>query len=131
MTKTRLSILFILGISFVVFCGATGGCSDANVVSMNISTAADNFEINRRVVFYNGITGEYILQIEGRCSIDPSDKKLTVTVKTGDNEYKKHYLGISDNVTYFAEQIDSVKANPYHYRVIFKPSAIIPSVEIK
>lgn len=131
MTKTRLSILFILGISFVVFCGATRGCSDANVVSANLSTAADNFEINRRVVFYNGITGEYILQIEGCCSIDPVDKKLTVTVKTGPQEYKKHYLGLSDNVTYFAEQIDSAKTDPYRYRVIFKPVAILPSVEVK
>jgi hypothetical protein len=127
----KISTLAIAGISFTCFLGATKGCSDANVVSENISTAADNFEINRRVVFYNGITGEYILQIEGRCSLDPSDKKLTVTVKTGDNEYKKHYLGISDNVTYFAEQIDSVAASPYHYRVVFKPSIIVPSVEIR
>lgn len=28
-------------------------CSDADTASKNLSTAADNFEINRRIVFYN------------------------------------------------------------------------------
>lgn len=43
------------------------GCSDADIASQNISKAADNFEISRRIVFYNGITGEYMLSIEGAC----------------------------------------------------------------
>lgn len=132
MKKTTIAIAIV---AFFLFSGSKGsaGCSDAEVVSKNISTAADNFEINRRVIFYNGITGEYILTIEGRCSIEPDSvsKKLMVTCKTGENEYKKHYLGLSDNVTYFAEQVDAVKASPYHYRVIFKPAAIIPAIEIK
>jgi hypothetical protein len=110
------------------------GCSDADVASQNLSTAADNFEITRRIVFYNGITGDYILQIEGLCSLgnyDTSGVELSVTCKTGENQFKKHFLGLSDNVTYFAEQIDSAHADPYHYRVIFKPSVIIPDIEVK
>ena len=107
--------------------------SDANIASKNLSVAADNFEITRRIVFYNGITGEYILTIEGRCSLgnyDPAGE-LSVTCKTSDNTYKKHFLGLSDNVTYFAEQINGASVDVYHYRVIFKPSAIIPDIEIK
>lgn len=106
---------------------------NADVVSRNISYAADNFEINRRVVFYNGITGEYILTIEGLCSLGNYDSSLRMSVvcKTGRDTYKKHFLGLSHNVTFFAEQIDSVKANEYHYRVTFKPSVIIPDIEIK
>ena len=47
------------------------GCSDdASIASRNLSKAADMFEIERRVIFYNGITGGYILTIEGRCSIE-------------------------------------------------------------
>lgn len=34
----------------VVVAGFMVGCSDASVVSSNLSTAADQFEINRRVV---------------------------------------------------------------------------------
>jgi len=59
-----------------------------------------------------------------------TEYKRTVTCKIGDNEYKKHFLGLSDNVTYFAEQIDAASADPYRYRVIFRPSTIIPDIEL-
>jgi len=106
--------------------------SDADLASRNLSKAADMFEVDRRIVFYNGITGDYILTIEGRCSLGNRDEfgELSVTCKTGDSSYKKHFLGLSDNVTYFAEQIESVSANPYFYRVIFKPTSLIPDIEV-
>lgn len=110
------------------------GCgTDAQVASHNLSKAADMFEINRRVVFYNGITEEYILSIEGRCSIvaDTMDNQLEVTCKTSPSEYKKHFLGLSDNVTYFAEQLDGRDVSVYHYKVIFKPQSIVPDVDLE
>lgn len=112
---------------------AATGCSEADVASSNLSTAADNFEVNRRIVFYNGFTGDYMLTIEGRCSKGNNDaaEQLSITCKTGADTYKKHFLGLSDNVTYFIEQVDPVTASSYHYRVIFKPAAIIPDIQIK
>jgi len=109
------------------------GCSDADVASRNLSKAADQFEVLRRVVFYNGITGEYMLSIEGLCSLGGAreTKAVTVTFKTGPSDYKKHFLGLSDNVTYFAEQMDPTKAGQYRYRIVFKPMAIMPDVEIR
>lgn len=110
------------------------GCdNDAMVVSHNLSRAADNFEIPRRVVFYNGITDAYILTVEGLCSItaDSADRQLEVTCKVGRNGYKKHFLGISDNVTYFVEQLDSANASAHSYRVTFKPEVILPSVDVR
>lgn len=108
------------------------GCDDADIASRNLSKAADNFEINRRIVFYNGITDTYILTIEGKCSVyDDGLGQLEVVCKTGDNTYKKHFLGLSDNVTYFAEQIESANVSKNHYRVTFKPRAIIPDVDIR
>lgn len=110
------------------------GCGkDADIASRNLSIAADMFEINRRVIFYNGITSEYILSIEGRCSLGNNDKpgRLSVTCKTGSSSYKKHYLGLSDNVTFFAEQIEDVDASVYHYRVVFKPQAILPDIDVR
>lgn len=106
---------------------------DADIVSRNISTDADNFKVNRRVIFYNGITGDYILSVEGLCSIGNYDanNRLSVTCKTGIDSYKKHFLGLSHNVTFFAEQTDPVKASPYFYKVIFKPSTIIPNIEVR
>ena len=113
--------------------GVAGCTSEADVASYNVSKAADMFEIQRRIVFYNGITGEYVLTIEGLCSLGNQDpaRQLTVTCKTSPTQYKKHFLGLSDNVTFFVEQVDGVAASPYQYRVIFKPLAIVPDIEIR
>lgn len=110
----------------------TACTTDAYVVSRNISKAADQFKILRRIVFYNGITDQYIFVIEGFCSLGNDDppRELSVTCKTGPNEYKKHFLGLSDNVTYFVEQLEGANVSPDHYKVIFKPSTVIPDVEI-
>jgi hypothetical protein len=111
---------------------ALSGCSkDADVASDNLSTAADNFQINRRVVFYNGITDNYMLSIEGFCSIKDQGSQLEVTCKVGPDSYKKHFLGRSDNVTYFVEQLDSANVSTDHYVVVFKPSVIIPDIEAR
>lgn len=129
MKKILLLLPFVL-VSGLLF----GGCdSDANVASYNISKDADMFRVNRRIVFYNGINGEYILTIEGFCSLGNNDPagELSVTCKTGVDSYKKHFLGLSDNVTYFAEQRESKDVSVDHYKVIFKPSTIIPDVEIR
>jgi hypothetical protein len=111
---------------------ALAGCdNDASVASRNLSQAADNFEINRRIVFYNGITNEYILSIEGLCSQQPSEGKIAIVCKTGPGTFKKHFLGLSHNVTYFSEQLEPAQASVYHYRVTFKPAAILPAIDLR
>ena len=104
---------------------------DAQVASRNISRAADQFEIERRVVFFNGITDTYLLSIEGRCSIKDQTTQLEVTCKIGEDAFMKHFLGLSDNVSYFAEQVETADVSVYHYRIIFKPQAIIPDVDFR
>ena len=111
--------LIPLIVAFLVIFSLLSACATpADVASQNVSKAADNFEVTRRIVFYNGITGDYILVIEGLCSLGNYDDagSLSVTCKTGPTEFKKHFLGLSDNVTYVAEQIESVEASVYHYR---------------
>lgn len=110
------------------------GCSsDADVASRNLSQAADNFEVSRRVVFYNGVTGEYMLSIEGLCSKGNGEtgRQVTITCKTGAGQYKKHFLGLSDNVTYFIEQVEPFAAGSSHYVVNFKPSVILPDIKLR
>lgn len=109
------------------------GCaSDAAVVSQNISKDSEQFRVTRRVVFFNGITDKYLLEIEGLCSIeaDAEDDQLEVTCKVDKDTYKKHFLGLSDNVSYFVEQMEPIEEDPYHYKVIFKPEEIIPDIEM-
>lgn len=113
---------------------ALAGCvNDAAIVSQNISNDAQNFKIVRRIVFLNGITDTYLLEIVGLCSIDDTSgsKKVSVTCKVAENNYKKHYLHISDNVTYFSEQMEPAASNASRYKVTFKPSVIIPDISLR
>lgn len=127
------------GVNRIAFAAALVGataltaCTDADIASRNLSKAADQFEIVRRIVFYNGITGDYILSVEGLCSLGNYDKarELTVTCKIGANAFKKHFLGLSDNVTFFAEQLEGVDVSTYHYRVVFKPQTILPDIDFR
>lgn len=123
-----INTTLVLGAIF----GLVSCTTDADVASQNLSKAADMFQIERRIVFYNGITDTYMLTIEGRCSLGNYDsaKSLSVTCKVGENEFKKHFLGLSDNVTYFVEQLDAANVSTYHYKVIFKPASIVPDVDL-
>jgi outer membrane protein assembly factor BamE (lipoprotein component of BamABCDE complex) len=113
---------------------ALAGCSSpSDVVSENISKEAENFGIARRVIFINGITDSKFLVIEGRCNIEVDGDgggQLEVTCRTPQGD-KKHFLGLSDNVTYFVEQLNPSVVSQDHYKVYFNPSVIIPDVDAK
>lgn len=127
--------LATIAASGAILFGATACFSDADNASRNLSTAAEQFEVNRRIVFINGITDQYLLTIEGRCSVETDEGalggSLEVTCKIGENQYKKHFLGLSDNVTFMVEQLETVDVSLYHYRVIFKPQNIVPEVDLE
>ena len=129
--RTILSILMLFIIA-VLTMNTTKCSDDATVARYNLEREEQNFKVTRRVVFYNGITGDYILTIEGKLAIIvDGDGDLVVTVKTAEGEYLKHYLGLSDNVTYFSEALKSSDVSTSSYKVIFKPSVILPTIEIK
>lgn len=104
----------------------------ADVASRNLSMAADNFEVMRRVVFYNGITDAYILEVTGFCSIgnDNTSSQFTITCKDATG-FKKHFLGLSDNVTYFAEQVEAENVSTFHTRVLWRPQTILPDIDFQ
>lgn len=121
-----------IGATAVAATFALTGCSEADTSSHNLSQAAENFEILRRVVFFNGITDTYLLEIQGFCSIEDDGNQLEVTCKVGeDDEYEKHFLGLSDNVSYFAEQLDPASVDPFHHRIIFRPETILPDIDLE
>lgn len=118
--------LAVLGLGL----GAAACSSDADVASKNLSNAADNFEVPRRIIFINGITDKYLLTIEGYCSLGNADKsgELSVTCKVPGG-FKKDFLGLSDNVTYMVEQLDPKSVSSDHYVVNFKPESLVPDIQ--
>ena len=122
-------LVLIAGLAVLVL---TGCESQADMASRNVSTAADQFQIMRRIVFYNGITDTYMLTIEGLCSLGNYDEpgELSITCKTGPATYKKYFLGLSDNVTYFVQQLEPASVDVYHYKIIFRPTTFIPDFDM-
>lgn len=126
--RSVIAIVAVVGLLLTT----AGACSPADVASENLSTAADNFKIQRRIVFVNGITDKYLMVIEGRCSLGNNDKtgELSVTCKVGEEKFVKHYLGLSDNVTYFVEQTEVAEVSSFHYKVVFRPETLVPSITV-
>jgi len=122
--KKILLLMFVLAGAFTL----TACDTDATIVSENLSKEAEQFRIRRRIVFINGITDQYMFEMTGNCSIevDAADDQLEVTCKTGDDKYAKHFLGLSDNVTYIVEQLEYTEVSKYDYEIVFKPESIIP-----
>lgn len=107
------------------------GCSsDASKVNQNISTAADQFEVQRHIVGINGITDEPAFEVEGRCSIERRSHDLMVTCKHGANDYRRHHVGLSDNVFYVITQLEDIEVSAYRTRIIIKPENIVPNFDL-
>ena len=124
----KIFLLLLVSVFYFASCNV----DDSMVVNQNLNRDEQNFREYRRVVFYNGITGDYILQVEGYMALNiDMDGDLVVTVKTEDGKYLKHYLGLSDNVTYFSESLDPRYVSDKQYKVIFKPTSILPTFEMR
>lgn len=119
-------------LALVTLLGLAACDKPADVAARNISEAADNFEINRRITFMNGMTNQAMLVIEGYCALGNTDTtaRMSVICRTGHREYKRHFLGLGPTVSFIAEQIDPAPASTYRYRVTFNPTVIIPDVRM-
>lgn len=129
MNKRFSLALMALAVSAVML----GGCErEADVASRNLSNSADEFKVLRRVVLVNTWTDAYLLEIRGFCSLGNQDtlRARTVTCKTGPGVYKKHFLGLSDTVTYFVEQLDDLAVSGDYYKVNIKPTVLLPSLTL-
>lgn len=125
----RITLIFAL-----IMVLAASSCEPAaDVAARNISAAADNFEIARRITFYNGITDNVVLVVEGYCSLGNSDTdlRMSVTCKTGRNSFIRNFVGLSDNVFFVSEQLEGVNVSTFHYRTVFRPQALIPDIDFQ
>lgn len=124
MKKKLLIIASIIG--GILLTGCVQGQADE--VSYNLSLKADNFEDIRQITVINCIQGDVLFQMTGKMSIevDSSDNQLEIVVEVEDGEYKKHFIGLSDNVTYVVEDITGANVDKYSYTLNFNPNMWIP-----
>ena len=103
-------------------------CSKANRVSYNLSREADEMNITRKVTVINGVTNQVIFQATGQMSIEYVEERrqLNIIALDENGNYKKHIIGISDNVSYVVEDVTGVKGIDTKYRMYFNPDMIQP-----
>lgn len=102
------------------------GCNEASRVNENITQEAENFNVYRRVTVINCIQGDVLFSVEGRMNINDEGSQLEIIVELEDGEYKKHFIGLSDNVTYTVEDISGSEVSKYHYEINFNPKMWLP-----
>lgn len=124
----KLSVASVAALSAVALAGC--GTNDADVVSQNIATAADNFEINRRIIIINNESDKVIQLIEGWCNADIEPDVIRTTCKVPGG-YHKHINGRNSHTTFSIQQLDTANVSKDHYRVTFNPSVVIPDVEVR
>lgn len=107
---------------------STGCATEAERVSYNLSQQADNFNDIRQLTVINCLQGDVLFQMTGRMSItaDTADNQLEVIVEDESGNYKKHFIGLSDNVTYVVEDITAGDVSKYKYTLNFNPDMWIP-----
>ena len=127
MKKFAKVMFLVMGFTLLVGCG-----NEADRVSYNLSREADNFNDIRQIRVINCLQGDVLFQMTGKMSItaDVSDNQLEVVVEDENGEYKKHFIGLSDNVTYVVEDITAGDVEKYKYTLNFNPKMWLP-VEIE
>lgn len=122
--------IFIAGALIVMLMAAFSftGCTEADRVSYNLSKQADNFNDIRQLTVINCLQGDVLFQMTGKMSItaDMEDNQLEIIVEDENGEYKKHFIGLSDNVTYIVEDITSADVSKYKYTLNFNPNMWLP-----
>lgn len=110
----------------------TGCTSAADTANENLSKAAENFEVPRRIVGINGITDKVLFSVEGFCSYETNGDTFEAIclVERNPNKVERVTLGLSDNVTFVSTQLGAVGVDLFRPRVIFRPEAIVPNFDL-
>ena len=110
--------------------GIITGCSEKDRVESNLTKEADNFNVVRQLTVINCLEGDVLFQMTGKMSItaDTEDNQLEIIVENDDDTYVKHFVGLSDNVTYVIEDLNLGKndVEKYKYTLNFNPNMWIP-----
>lgn len=115
----------------VLTVGVLVGCdTQASRVEYNLTQEADNFNIVRQLTVINCLQGDVLFQMTGKMSItaDVEDNQLEIIVENEDGNYTKHFVGLSDNVTYTIEDLNLGKndVKKYKYTLNFNPNMWLP-----
>ena len=125
-----VAVIAVLAAALIV---TACGDSNADKVNENLGKEAEKFKVQRKIVGINGITDKVIFEAEGRCSIEQNDAlpaNLEVICKHGPDDYRKHFVGLADNVTWVSTQLKGLDVSEYRTKFVFRPESLVPDVDL-
>lgn len=131
MLPKRIALVIVAFTLAFSFAGCTSAADTANE---NLTKAAENFEVPRRIVGINAINGDVLFKVEGYCSYETDNDTIDVICATQSSDRKNHVsrttLGKADNVTFVSTQLEDVAVDFFRPRVIFRPETIVPNFDL-
>lgn len=130
--RRNMKRILLVILSMLIMLAFVGCQTEAQKVSYNLSLEADNFNVIRQLTVINCIEGDVLFQMTGKMSItaDTADNQLEVIVENEYGAYSKHFIGLSDNVTYVVEDLGVANVSKYKYTLNYNPKMWIP-IDIK
>lgn len=123
---------FLVGMFAVI--GLSSCSSAADTANDNLTKAAENFEVPRRIIGVNTIQGDVLWTAEGYCSYETNNDTIDVICATQDEDRRSHVtrttMGKADNVTFISTQLTDVEVDFFRPRFVFRPEGIVPNFDL-
>ncbi len=107
------------------------GCTQASRVSANLSQEADNFNVTRQITVINTRARvpelAVLYQITGNFSVLKSSGDLDIVGENPDGTYYKHFIRLTDDVTYTVVDLSSTSVSKHQFEINFNPKMILPA----
>jgi outer membrane lipoprotein-sorting protein len=125
--KKVLSVILVVLMFLLMFTG----CTQAERVSANISQQADSFNVTRQFTVINTRAEDgnvsILFQMTGNFSIQKTgDGDVDVIGENPDGTFYKHFVYLSQDITYVVQDLDSTAVNKHKFEINFNPKMIIP-----
>lgn len=118
----KLRRILTVSLFALMLIAVLSGCTEAARVNTNLSQAADNFNITRRLEVINARTDTPLFELIGNFSLsNNTDNELVVTVELENGIYKKHYIYLNEYTMYVVEDLSGSNVSPFHYEINVLP----------
>lgn len=126
--------IFLILVAIAALALGLAACgSNADKANENLAKLCERFECQRKILAINGVTDKVLLEVEGRCSLEQNGalpRNLEIICKHGPDDYRKHFVGLSDNVTWTSTQLEGLDVSEYRTKFTFRPENIVPDLDL-
>jgi len=128
--KKILSLILVV-VVLVVLVVSTGCQRQASKVSYNLSLEADSFNVTRQLTVINTRAEDgnssILFQMTGNFSIEKeTDGDLAVIGENPGGTYYKHFVCLSQDITYIVQDLGTTPVNKHRFEINFNPKMIVP-----